>query len=112
MQLLTKIVPNLEKLQKEEGELGRQKITQITRYLALGWATLQSGAISIWVKPYVFNWNFAFVCESVLALTAGSMIIMWLSELITEKGIGNGASLLIFQNIVSGLPKNFTQSFF
>nr|AKE98897.1 preprotein translocase subunit SecY [Bangia fuscopurpurea] len=112
MQLLTKIIPDLEKLQKEEGELGRQKITQITRYLALGWATLQSCAISIWVKPYVFNWNISFVCESVLALTAGSMIIMWLSELITEKGIGNGASLLIFQNIVSGLPKNFTQSFF
>ena len=107
MQLLTKIIPNLEKLQKEEGELGRQKITQITRYLALGWATLQSGAISIWVKPYVFNWNFAFVCESVLALTAGSMIIMWLSELITEKGIGKWSLFTHFSKHCIRTTKEF-----
>nr|YP_010902930.1 SecY-type transporter protein [Hypnea flava]WCH54984.1 SecY-type transporter protein [Hypnea flava] len=105
IQILTNIFPELEKLQKEEGELGRQKITQITRYLTLVWAILQSGAISFWIKPYVFNWNQSFILDCMLTLTTGSIIIMWFSEIITEYGIGNGASLLIFQNIVSGIPK-------
>nr|YP_010726351.1 SecY-type transporter protein [Hypnea brasiliensis]WCH55383.1 SecY-type transporter protein [Hypnea brasiliensis]WDY84826.1 SecY-type transporter protein [Hypnea brasiliensis] len=105
IQILTNIVPELEKLQKDEGELGRQKITQITRYLTLLWAILQSGAISFWIKPYVFNWNQFFILDCILTLTTGSIIIMWFSEIITEYGIGNGASLLIFQNIVSGIPK-------
>nr|QCI07324.1 SecY-type transporter protein [Leiomenia cribrosa] len=106
MQILTKSIPQLESLQKEEGESGRQKITQITRYLTLAWALLQSSAIALWIKPYVFNWNSSFILDTILALTTGSMIIMWFSEIITEYGIGNGASLLIFQNIVSGIPKN------
>ena len=105
-QLLTKIIPNLENLQKEEGEAGRRKITQITRYLTLVWAIIQSIAIALWIKPYVFNWNISFIFDCIVTLTTGSMITMWLSELITEYGIGNGASLLIFQNIVSGIPKN------
>lgn len=105
-QLFTKIVPELENLQKEEGESGRRKITQITRYLTLAWAILQSFAIALWIKPYVFNWNISFICNCITTLTTGSMVIMWLSELVTEYGIGNGASLLIFQNIVSGIPKN------
>nr|YP_009293985.1 preprotein translocase subunit SecY [Ahnfeltia plicata]AOM65673.1 preprotein translocase subunit SecY [Ahnfeltia plicata]UAT97343.1 preprotein translocase subunit SecY [Ahnfeltia plicata] len=106
MQLLTKIVPELENLQKEEGESGRRKITQITRYLTLLWAIIQSFAISLWIKPYVFNWNISFISDCIITLSTGSIIIMWFSELITEYGIGNGASLLIFQNIVSGIPKN------
>lgn len=105
-QLLTKIIPNLENLQKEEGEAGRRKITQITRYLTLVWGIIQSIAISLWIRPYVFNWNINFIFDCVITLTTGCMITMWLSELITEYGIGNGASLLIFQNIVSGIPKN------
>lgn len=105
-QLLTKIIPELENLQKEEGESGRRKITQITRYLTLIWAILQSIAISLWIRPYVFNWNFNFIADCTITLTTGSIIIMWLSEVITEYGIGNGASLLIFQNIISGIPKN------
>nr|YP_010902731.1 SecY-type transporter protein [Hypnea nidulans]WCH54586.1 SecY-type transporter protein [Hypnea nidulans] len=105
IQILTNIFPELEKLQKEEGELGREKITQITRYLTLLWAILQSSAIAFWVKPYVFNWNYFFILDCILTLTTGSIIIMWFSEIITEYGIGNGASLLIFQNIVSGIPK-------
>nr|WCH55582.1 SecY-type transporter protein [Hypnea pseudomusciformis] len=105
IQILTNIIPELEKLQKEEGELGRQKITQITRYLTLLWAILQSSAIAFWVKPYVFNWNQSFILDCMITLTTGSIIIMWFSEIITEYGIGNGASLLIFQNIVSGIPK-------
>nr|YP_009295931.1 preprotein translocase subunit SecY [Schimmelmannia schousboei]AOM64866.1 preprotein translocase subunit SecY [Schimmelmannia schousboei] len=107
MQLIIKIVPELENLQKEEGENGRQKITQITRYLTLLWALLQSISIALWVKPYVFDWNNYFILDCTVTLTTGSMIIMWFSEIITEFGIGNGASLLIFQNIVSSIPKNF-----
>jgi preprotein translocase subunit SecY len=107
-QLCTKIIPYLEHLQKEEGEAGRRKITQITRYLTLFWSIMQSLAISFWIKPYVFNWNFNFIIDCTITLTTGSIIIMWLSELITEYGIGNGASLLIFQNIVSGIPKSLT----
>lgn len=106
IQLLIKIIPELESLQKEEGESGKRKITQITRYLTLVWALAQSIAIAFWIKPYVFNWDISFIIDCVTTLTTGSMIIMWLSELITEYGIGNGASLLIFQNIVSGIPKN------
>lgn len=105
-QLLTKIIPHLENLQKEEGEAGRSKITQITRYLTLAWAIIQSTAIALWIRPYVFTWNLNFIIDCIITLTTGSIITMWLSELITEYGIGNGASLLIFQNIVSGIPKN------
>nr|YP_009294582.1 preprotein translocase subunit SecY [Asparagopsis taxiformis]AOM66065.1 preprotein translocase subunit SecY [Asparagopsis taxiformis] len=107
MQLLTKVIPKLENLQKEEGESGRQKVTQLTRYLTLGWALIQSTAISLWIKPYVFNWNYSFIIDCILTLTTGSIIIMWFSEIITQNGIGNGASILIFQNIISGIPKNF-----
>jgi preprotein translocase subunit SecY len=109
MQLGTTSIPALEKLQKEEGESGRQKITQFTRLLALGWAIIQSIGISFWVRPYVFDWNSEFVVSMTLALATGSMIIMWFSEQITEKGIGNGPSLLIFVNIISGLPKLLQQ---
>ena len=107
IQLLTKTIPFLEKLQQEEGEIGRQKISQLTRYLTLIWAIIQSIAIAIWIKPYVFRWSLSFILDCLLTLTTGSLMIMWFSELITEYGIGNGASLLIFQNIISGIPKNF-----
>nr|YP_009312943.1 SecY-type transporter protein [Helminthora furcellata]SCW21197.1 SecY-type transporter protein [Helminthora furcellata]SCW24057.1 SecY-type transporter protein [Helminthora furcellata] len=110
IQLLTKTIPSLENLQKEEGEKGRQKINQITRYLALIWAIIQSIGICIWIKPYVFYWNFNFIIEVIISLSTGSMIVMWFSEIITEKGIGNGASLLIFQNIISGIPQNLKSS--
>lgn len=105
IQILTKTIPELENLQKEEGELGRQKIIQITRYLTLAWGLLQSCIIAFWIKPYVFNWSIYFIFDTILTLTTGSIIIMWFSEIISEYGIGNGASLLIFQNIVSGIPK-------
>ena len=90
---------------KKRGEAGRQKITQFTRYIALFWALVQSIGVSFWVRPYVFNWDSSFVISMTLALTTGSMLIMWFSEQITEKGVGNGPSLLIFVNIISGLPK-------
>ena len=99
MQLATTSIPSLEKLQKEEGEAGRQKISQFTRYIALFWATVQGIGVSLWVRPYVFNWDATFVAQMTLALATGSMMIMWFSEQITEKGVGNGPSLLIFINL-------------
>lgn len=111
MQLLTAAVPFLEDLQKNEGEAGRRKISQITRYVAAGWAVIQSTAITIGLlREYALSSTFWFVPETVLALTAGSMFVMWVSELITERGIGNGASLLIFVNIVASLPKTLGQT--
>jgi preprotein translocase subunit SecY len=110
IQLGTTSITSLEKLQKEEGEAGRQKISQITRYIALGWALIQSLGVSFWVRPYVFTWDTQFVLEMTLALTTGSMLVMWISEQITEKGVGNGASMLIFVNIISGLPKLIQQN--
>jgi preprotein translocase subunit SecY len=106
MQLMTAALPSLEDLQKNEGEAGRRKISQITRYVALGWALLQSIGISIWVAPFAKNPGVFFTLEVILALAAGSMFVMWVSELITERGIGNGASLLIFVNIVAVLPRS------
>ncbi|MGK7953250.1 MAG: preprotein translocase subunit SecY [Xenococcaceae cyanobacterium] len=106
MQLLTAAIPALEDLQKNEGEAGRRKISQITRYVTLGWAIIQSTGLTVGIlRPYANNYGLWFVIETVIALTAGSIFVMWVSELITEKGIGNGASLLIFVNIVAVLPK-------
>ncbi len=106
MQLLTAAIPQLEDLQKNEGEAGRRKISQYTRYVALGWAILQSSILTAgFLKPYALNPGSLFIIETVLAITAGSMFVMWVSELITERGIGNGASLLIFVNIVATLPR-------
>jgi preprotein translocase subunit SecY len=118
MQLLTAALPSLERLQKDEGEAGRRKISQFTRYVALGWAIIQSTGFALFVNSapgVVPNPGPWFIGQMILALTAGSMFVMWVSELITERGIGNGASLLIFLSIVSGLPNsvnntiNFTQ---
>jgi preprotein translocase subunit SecY len=118
LQLLTAALPSLERLQKDEGEAGRRKISQITRYVALGWAIIQSTGFALFVNSapgVVPNPGPWFIAQMILALTAGSMFVMWVSELITERGIGNGASLLIFLSIVSGLPNsvnntiNFTQ---
>ena len=110
LQLLTAAIPSLEDLQKNEGEAGRRKISQITRYVALGWAIIQSVGISLLVSQYADVPGPLFVVQTVLALTAGSMFVMWVGELITERGIGNGASLLIFINIVSTLPRSLGQT--
>jgi preprotein translocase subunit SecY len=111
IQLLTAAVPSLEKLQKDEGEAGRRKISQITRYVALGWGIIQSIFIAaVWIRPYALHPGPVFVAETAIALTAGSMFVMWASELITERGVGNGASLLIFINIVASLPKSLADT--
>ncbi|MDF5712398.1 MAG: preprotein translocase subunit SecY [Rhizonema sp. NSF051] len=107
IQLLTAAIPALENYQKNEGEAGRRKISQITRYVAAGWAIIQSVFIaSFWLKSFALDFGPIFVAETALALVAGSMFVMWASELITERGVGNGASLLIFVNIVATLPKS------
>ena len=107
IQLLTAALPSLENLQKNEGEAGRRKISQITRYVTVIWATIQSVAFSaLFLQQFAKTPGPIFVAETAIALTAGSMFVMWASELITERGIGNGASLLIFVNIVASLPKS------
>jgi preprotein translocase subunit SecY len=110
MQLLTAALPSLEDLQKNEGEAGRRKLSQITRYVALGWAIIQSTGIAILVNNYAESPGLLFILQTVLALAAGSMFVMWLGELITERGLGNGASLLIFLSIVSTLPRSLGQT--
>lgn len=106
MQLMTAAIPALEDMQKNDGEAGRRKISQIIRYVTVGWAALQSFGITLQIlRPYALDPGFTFVLETTLALTAGSVFVMWISELITEKGLGNGASLLIFVNIVAVLPR-------
>jgi preprotein translocase subunit SecY len=108
MQLLTSVVPSLEKLQKEEGESGRRQIKQYTRILTLILAIFESLSISFSLRPILFNWNIDVCFQITLALTTGSMIVLWLSDLITENGIGNGSSLLISLNILSTLPNTIT----
>ena len=113
IQLLTTALPALEKLQKDEGEAGRRKISQITRYVTVGWGIAYSIGIALWLQKYALpgHQGTFFVISTVMALSAGSMFVMWISELITERGIGNGASLLIFLNIVAVLPKTFGDAF-
>ena len=119
LQLLTVVWPYLERLSKE-GELGRRKITQYTRYLTLVLAIVQSLGIAIYLErqteiagglPLVYEpgWGFRFGC--VLTLTTGTMFIMWLGEQITERGIGNGMSLIIFAGIVVNLPRAVISTF-
>jgi len=108
LQLLTVVVPTLEKLSKE-GELGRRKITQWTRYLTIVLSVIQSATIAKGLESMqqgvVISPGFGFVLLTVLSLTTGSAFIMWLGEQISERGVGNGMSLIIFAGIVTGLPK-------
>jgi preprotein translocase subunit SecY len=108
IQLLTAVFPFLQKLQKEEGIAGQKKITQYTRYLTVLIAFVYSLLIAFFLKPFVFGWNLFQALKIASTLTTGSIIILWLSELITEKGIGNGTSLFIFVNISSSLPKTIS----
>jgi len=119
LQLLTVVWPYLERLSRE-GELGRRKITQYTRYLTGVLAIIQALSIAIFLErqtqiagglPLVYSpgWSFRLLC--VLTLTTGTIFIMWLGEQITERGIGNGMSLLIFAGIVVGFPRGILQTF-
>src|SRR6478672_1072824 len=111
LQLLTVVVPSLEKLQKE-GEVGQARITQYTRYLTVGLAFAQSiGYVFLFKSfapttgaPIIPHFDVPHVFLIVLSLTAGTVLLMWMGELITQRGIGNGISLMIFASIVSRLP--------
>jgi len=109
MQLLAVIIPSLEKAQKEDGEAGRRKIQQYTRLFTVALALFQSVifAIALYKLPGAILPNVntgMFFIGSTVSLTAGAIIVMWLGELITEKGVGNGASILIFIGIIAGIP--------
>lgn len=114
MQLLTMILPRLKEMYQEEGESGRAKFNQYSRVLAVPLALLQSyGLLVLLVRQQVLQPLdlFGYASNMIMA-TAGTLFLMWLGELITEKGIGNGVSLMIFAGIVSGLPRSIQQEFF
>ena len=104
VQLLLGFSPKLAKLQKEGDFEGRRSISRLTRLLTLIWAIIQSIGISLYLRQVLFDWNIILAGQIVLWLTTGAMIVLWLSELITDFGLGNGASLLIYTNITSNLP--------
>ncbi len=106
MQLMTYVMPTFEQI-KKEGESGRRKITQYTRYGTLGLAVFQSLSISVALESsagLVIAPGYGFRITAMISLTAGSMFLMWLGEQMTERGLGNGISLLIFAGIAAGLP--------
>jgi len=113
MQLLTMIVPSLEQLYKEEGEAGRQKFNMWTRWLTVPLAIMQTfGMITLLKSQHVFGVLNSFQMMAIVIIaTAGTIFLMWLGELITEKEIGNGVSFLIFAGIVAGLPGSASRLF-
>ena len=111
MQLMTVVYPSLKKLQ-QEGEMGRKKINQWTRYLTVLLASIQTSFVAHWLQVNgVGDSSWAFLLTTVLTLTTGTIFVMWLGEQITERGVGNGISLLIFAGIVIGLPNGVEQVF-
>src|SRR5512132_2038138 len=109
LQLMTVVSPQLKKLQ-EERETGRQKINQWTRYLTVGLAGIQTSFVAHWLQVNgVGAPTWGFLLTTVLTLTTGTIFVMWLGEQITERGVGNGISLLIFAGIVIGLPRGVLQ---
>ena len=107
MQLMSSAVPQLQQL-KKEGSSGRQKITQYTRIFTVLLAAFQAGSVAFALQgqtSVVFAPGFGFIFTAVITLTAGTLFLMWLGEQITERGVGNGISLIIFAGIVAGLPR-------
>ncbi len=113
-QLMTSVYPQLKKIQ-EEGELGRQKITRYTRYLTVLLCAVQATGIAFWLQRQqnlvIGGGGASFTFMAVLTMMAGTVFIMWIGEQITERGVGNGISLLIFSGIVVGLPNGVQQLF-
>lgn len=112
MQLLTAVSPSLEQL-KKEGDSGRRKINQYTRYFTVALATVQALAMAVSFSAYAYGGepNFSFYFVAVVSLVTGAVFMMWLGEQVTERGIGNGISMLIFAGIVAGLPSAIGQAF-
>lgn len=111
MQLLSSVTPSLEQL-KKEGDAGRRKINQYTRYFTVVLATVQAFAMAASFSSYAYGGeaNFAYYFTSVVSLVTGAVFMMWLGEQVTERGIGNGISMLIFAGIVAGLPSAIVHS--
>lgn len=103
-------MPSLQRLQKEEGEAGRRTFAQYQRYGALGFAAVQAVGQCLYLRPYVDDFSLSWLASSSLALTAGAMVLVWLSEALGELKLGNGTSLLIFVNILSALPLSAGQT--
>ncbi|KAM7477070.1 hypothetical protein LguiB_024313 [Lonicera macranthoides] len=106
-QLLTQIYPKLQELQKREGEAGRKKILQYTRYASVGFAIVQAIGQALFLRPYVDDFSTQWVLSSVTLLTLGSVLTTYIGERITDLKLGNGTSLLIFTSIISYLPASF-----
>ena len=104
VQLILGFSPKLAKLQKEGDFEGRRSINKLTRFITLIWAIIQSVGLTLYLRQILFNWNYTLAFEIIVWLTTGAMIVLWLSEIITDYGLGNGASLLIYINIISNLP--------
>jgi preprotein translocase subunit SecY len=111
VQLILGLSPKLAKLQKEGDLEGKRTINRLTRFITLIFAIIQSVSLSLYLKQILFNWNYNLAFEIIVWLTTGAMIVLWLSEVITDYGLGNGASLLIYTNIISNLP-NLTKTIF
>ncbi len=112
MQLLTIAIPKLEEMQRD-GEDGRKKIAEITRYVTVALALIESIAMAIGFgrSGYLTEYNFMTTLQVIVALTAGSAVLMWIGERITDKGIGNGISIVLVINIVSRIPQDFATLF-
>ena len=104
IQLILGFSPKLAKLQKEGDLAGRRSINRLTRFITLIWAIIQSVGLALYLRQILFDWNYTLAFEIIVCLTTGAMIVLWLSEIITDYGLGNGASLLIYINIISNLP--------
>lgn len=109
VQLILGFSPKLAKLQKDGDLEGRRSINRLTRFITLIWAVIQSVSVALYLKQVLFDWNYFLAFEIVIWLTTGAMIVLWLSELITDYGLGNGASLLIYTNIISNLPNLYNK---
>jgi preprotein translocase subunit SecY len=112
VQLIIAFSPSLSRLQKESDLNARRSLNRLTRLITLIWAIIQSLSLGFYLKQILFDWNISLLIEIVICLTTGAMIVLWLSELITDYGLGNGPSLLIYTNIVSTFPNFYKKIIF
>lgn len=112
VQLIIAFSPSLSRLQKESDLNARRSINRLTRLITLIWAIIQSLSLGFYLRQILFDWNISLLIEIVICLTTGAMIVLWLSELITDYGLGNGPSLLIYTNIVSSFPNFYKKIIF
>lgn len=112
VQLLIGASPKLAELQKEGDFAARRSINQLTRNIALVLTVIQSSGVSLYLKQILFDWNYLLAFNIIIWMTAGAMIVLWLSEIINERGVGNGTSLLTYTNIASNLPNLIKKTIF